>query len=66
MRNKGATVYTYSFEYPDIGEASLFKGLRGLDMESPFHAEDLVYVMGLAYNKFTEKDEKIRRIYSGK
>jgi hypothetical protein len=64
MRSKGATVYKYSFEYDQIGDA--FNAFGDATMESPFHAQDLVYVMGLGYNKFSEKDKKIQQIYSGK
>uniref|UniRef100_A0A914WE99 Carboxylic ester hydrolase n=1 Tax=Plectus sambesii TaxID=2011161 RepID=A0A914WE99_9BILA len=64
MRHKGATVYKYSFEYDKIGDA-FEVGAKAADKESPFHAEDLVYVMGLGYGKFTPKDEKIQVLYGG-
>uniref|UniRef100_A0A914VCT4 Carboxylesterase type B domain-containing protein n=1 Tax=Plectus sambesii TaxID=2011161 RepID=A0A914VCT4_9BILA len=64
MRRKGATVYKYSFEYDNIGKA-FGTGLKAPGQESPYHAEDLVYVMGLSYGTFTKKDEEIQQIYGG-
>lgn len=64
MRRKGATVYMYSFEYEDIGDAIRVQ-LKQEGHESPAHAEDLVYVMGVAKGTFTEKDKVIQRIYGG-
>uniref|UniRef100_A0A914V9A8 Carboxylic ester hydrolase n=1 Tax=Plectus sambesii TaxID=2011161 RepID=A0A914V9A8_9BILA len=63
MRAKKAVVYKYSFEYSKIGEA--FLGKEASSVPGPFHAQDLVYVMGLHYNKFTPKDQQIRKVYSG-
>uniref|UniRef100_A0A914WCQ9 Carboxylesterase type B domain-containing protein n=1 Tax=Plectus sambesii TaxID=2011161 RepID=A0A914WCQ9_9BILA len=64
MRHKGATVYKYSFEYDKIGDA-FAAGAKAADKESLFHGQDLVYVMGLRYGKFTPKDEKIQELYGG-
>uniref|UniRef100_A0A914WDR9 Carboxylic ester hydrolase n=1 Tax=Plectus sambesii TaxID=2011161 RepID=A0A914WDR9_9BILA len=64
LRSKGATVYKYSFEYENIG-AAIGASLKAPGGESPAHAEDLVYVMGLTKGKFTKKDDKIQQIYGG-
>uniref|UniRef100_A0A914UNJ2 Carboxylic ester hydrolase n=1 Tax=Plectus sambesii TaxID=2011161 RepID=A0A914UNJ2_9BILA len=59
LRSKGASVFKYSFEYEDIGDALL----KAFPIKL-MHSFDLVYVMGLRAGKFTPKDEKIRKIYT--
>lgn len=65
MRHRGAAIYKYSFEYDKIGRA-FGNGEKRSNVESPFHAEDLVYVMGHGYGTFTAKDDRISEIYSSK
>uniref|UniRef100_A0A914WGX5 Carboxylesterase type B domain-containing protein n=1 Tax=Plectus sambesii TaxID=2011161 RepID=A0A914WGX5_9BILA len=64
MRHKDATVYKYSFEEEKIGGA-FGNAKKALGKESPFHGEDLVYVMGYSLGNFTAKDQRISQIYSG-
>lgn len=53
LRDAGATVYLYSFDYEKIG-------LEGL---SPSHAFDLTYLVGIHPKEFDDRDYKIKNIY---
>ncbi len=53
MRDSGATVYLYSFEY-------VRRGMEGI---GPYHAQDLTYVFGIHPFTFDSRDYQIMEIY---
>lgn len=53
LRDAGAKVYLYSFEYEKVG-------MEGI---SPWHSFDLTYLVGIHPKEFDQRDEEIKKIY---
>uniref|UniRef100_A0A914ZAS8 Carboxylic ester hydrolase n=1 Tax=Panagrolaimus superbus TaxID=310955 RepID=A0A914ZAS8_9BILA len=62
--HRGSNVFLYEYIYQDVGDAYDSGPKKIPRIDSPKHAQELSYLLGLHIGNFTDKDIQIRYLYS--